>query len=257
MVARPRPRRSRLARWSWWLAFLGVPVLLFAAFAHRFSLISTPLMYALIALGFGLAFAGVIAAAASLNAIWRDGRSGFGLAMCGLILGLLILVIPAIGAWRIVTLPRIADVTTDTLDPPPFAFAGMDGARHAIRPSPGDIAMQRAAYPDILSHRYPVGVTRVLEQARALAELNGWHVLDEVAPVSADGTARIEAVAMTSFFASRNDVVIRIEPDGDGSRVDVRSASRYVKHDLGVNAARVRGFLGSLDRALAGAVGEE
>lgn len=257
MVARPRPRRSRLARWSWWLAFLGIPVLVFAAFGHRFGLVSTPMMYVLTALGFGLAFAGVIAAAASLHAIWRDGRSGFGVAMCGLILGLLILVVPAIGAWRIVTLPRIADVTTDTVDPPGYAFAGMDGARHPTRPSPGDIAMQRAAYPDILSHRYPVGVTRVLEQARALADLSGWHVLDEVAPVSADGTARIEAVAVTSFFATRNDVVIRIEPDGDGSRVDVRSASRYVKHDLGVNAARIRSFLASLDVSLAGAAGEE
>jgi hypothetical protein len=234
-----------------------VPVLVFAAFAHRFNLISTPIMYATIAAGFGLAFAGVIAAAASLHAIWRDGRSGFGIAMCGLILGLLLLVIPAIGAWRIVTLPRIADVTTDTADPPAFAFAGMEGVRHPVRPSPGDISMQRAAYPDILSHRYPVGVTRVLEQARALADLSGWHVLDEVAPVSADGTARIEAVAMTALFASRNDVVIRIEPDGDGSRVDMRSASRYVKHDLGANAERIRSFLSSLDTALAGAVGEE
>lgn len=257
MVARPRPRRSRLARWSWWLAFLGVPVLLFAAFAHRFSVISTPAMLILMAAGFALAFAGVVAAAASLNAIWRDGRSGFGIAMCGLILGLAILVIPAVGAWRIVTLPRIADVTTDTVDPPAFAFAGMDGARHPARPSPGDIAMQRAAYPDILSHRYPVGVNRVLEQVRALADLSGWHVLDEFEPVSADGTARIEAVAMTSFFASRNDLVIRIEPDGNGSRVDMRSASRYVKHDLGVNAARIRGFLASLDSALAGAIDEE
>lgn len=236
---------------------LGVPVLLFAAFAHRFALIATPAMYTLMAIGFGLAFAGVITAAASLNAIWRDGRSGFGIAMCGLILGLLILVIPAVGAWRIVTLPRIADVTTDTVDPPAFAFAGMDGARHAMRPSPGDITMQRTAYPDILSHRYPVSVPRVMEQARALAELSGWHVLDEVAPVGDEGTGRIEAVAMTAFFANRNDVVIRVEPDGDGSRVDVRSASRYVKHDLGVNAARIRGFLASLDASLAGAVSEE
>jgi len=257
MVARPRPRRSRLARWSWWLAFLGVPVLLIAAFTHRFGLISTPVMYLLVATGFGLAFAGVIAAAASLNAIWRDGRSGFGIAMCGLIVGLAILVVPAIAAWRIVTLPRIADISTDTVDPPAFAFAGMDGVRHAARPSPGDIAMQRASYPDILSHRYPVGVTRVLEQARALADQSGWHVLDEVQPVSADGTGRIEAVAMTPFFANRNDVVIRVEPDGDGARVDVRSASRYVKHDLGVNAARIRAFLASLDVSLAGAIGEE
>jgi uncharacterized protein (DUF1499 family) len=228
-----------------------------AAFAHRFSLIGTPTMFTSMAAGFALAFAAVIAAAVAMHAIWRDGRSGFGAAVFGLLLGLAVLVIPAVGAWRIVTLPRIADVTTDTVNPPAFAFAGMDGTRHPASPPPGDIAMQRTAYPDILPHRYPVGVARVLEQVRMLADLRGWHILDEVAPVSADGTARIEAVAMTRLFASRNDVVIRIEPDGDGSRVDMRSASRYVKHDLGVNAARIRSFLAALDTALAGAVGAE
>jgi hypothetical protein len=235
----------------------AVPVLAAAAFAHRFSLIGTLAMFVSMAAGFVLAFAAVIAAAIALRAIWRDGRSGFGVAVFGLCLGLALLLIPAVGAWRIVMLPRIADVTTDTVDPPAFAFAGMDGARHPSRPPPGDIAMQRAAYPDILPHRYPVGVIRVLEQARSLAALRGWHVLDEVAPVSADGTARIEAVAMTPLFANRNDVVIRIEPDGDGSRVDMRSASRYVRHDLGVNAARIRSFLAELDATLAGAIGTE
>jgi hypothetical protein len=213
-------------------------------------------MYIAIAAGFGLAFAAVIASAIAFYGIWHDGHSGFAYALAGVLLGLLVLVVPAVGAWRIVTLPRLADISTDTVDPPFFAFAGQEGVRHPVRPPAGDAALQRAAYPDILSHRYPVAVPRVLEETRAVAERFGWHVLDEAAPLTADGSARLEAVAMTLLLAARDDVVIRIEPDGDGARVDMRSASRYVKHDLGANAGRVRSFMAALDRALAGAVGE-
>jgi hypothetical protein len=251
-----RERRSRLARWSWRLALLAVPVLVLSALAHRFGLIDTPRMYVAITVGFGLAFAAVIAAAVALYGIWRDGHSGFAFALAGVVLGLFVLVVPAIAAWRIVTLPRLADISTDTLDPPVFAFGGQEGVRHPARPLASDLALQREAYPDLLSHRYPVGVARALEEVRALAERYGWHILDEATPVSVDGSARLEAVAMTLLLAARDDVVIRIEPDGDGARVDMRSASRYVKHDLGSNASRVRTFMAALDRALAGAVGE-
>jgi hypothetical protein len=245
-----------MARWSWRLALLAVPVLVCAALAHRFGLIDTPRMYVAITVGFGLSFAAVIAAAVALYGIWRDGHSGFAFALAGVVLGILVLVVPAIAAWRIVTLPRLADISTDTVDPPVFSFAGQEGVRHPQRPPAGDAALQREAYPDILSHHYPVGVARALEETRALAERFGWHVLDEAAPASANGSARLEAVAMTLFLAARDDVVVRIESDGDGARVDMRSASRYVKHDLGANAGRVRSFMAALDRALAGAAGE-
>jgi hypothetical protein len=46
--------------------------------------------------------------------------------------------------------------------------------------------------------------------------------------------------------ATRVDV-IRISPLGQGSRVDMRSASRFGNHDLGANASRVRAFLSDVD----------
>ena len=50
---------------------------------------------------------------------------------------------------------------------------------------------------------------------------------------------RIEAVARTPIMGFREDVAIRVTPDGDGSRVDIRSASRYFESDLGSNTARI------------------
>jgi uncharacterized protein (DUF1499 family) len=45
----------------------------------------------------------------------------------------------------------------------------------------------------------------------------------------------------------RDDVVIRITPIGQGTRVDVRSASRFGAHDLGANASRIRSLLEDID----------
>src|SRR6187551_3372947 len=47
---------------------------------------------------------------------------------------------------------------------------------------------------------------------------------------------RIEAVARTPIMGFREDVSIRITPDGEDSRVDIRSSSRYFESDLGSNA---------------------
>jgi hypothetical protein len=46
-------------------------------------------------------------------------------------------------------------------------------------------------------------------------------------------------------------VVVRVRATADGARIDVRSASRYGRHDLGDNAARVRALISDIDDVLA------
>ena len=72
----------------------------------------------------------------------------------------------------------------------------------------------------------------------------GWEVV-AVAPED----LRIEATDTTLLFGFKDDIVVRVTPSGNGSRVDVRSLSRVGKSDFGVNANRIRKFL----RQLAGA----
>jgi len=55
---------------------------------------------------------------------------------------------------------------------------------------------------------------------------------------AADG--RIEAVAESFWFGFKDDVIVRVRPDGAGSRVDLRSISRVGVSDLGANAKRIR-----------------
>ncbi len=77
-----------------------------------------------------------------------------------------------------------------------------------------------------------------------------WHVADARPPGAGRRDAVIEATARTPIMGFRDDVVIRISPNSDGARVDMRSASRYGLYDFGANAARVRSLLEDLDDAV-------
>jgi len=69
----------------------------------------------------------------------------------------------------------------------------------------------------------------------------GWQI---AAVDPAEG--RLEATATTKWMGFKDDIVVRIRPDGSGSRVDVRSVSRVGRSDVGANAKRIREFLGKL-----------
>ena len=66
----------------------------------------------------------------------------------------------------------------------------------------------------------------------------GWEL------VEADAAGgRIEATDTTFWFRFKDDVVIRVRPEGRGSRVDIRSLSRVGGGDAGTNARRIRAFV--------------
>lgn len=140
--------------------------------------------------------------------------------------------------------PPIHDITTDVEQPPQFVAllpqrrAAPNGADYG---GPQIAAQQKKAYPDIaakvLQAPPPEAMRRAIDVARAM----GWQV---VASDAVDG--RLEATATTSWFGFKDDVVVRIRPEGAGSRVDVRSVSRVGRSDVGANARRIREFLARL-----------
>lgn len=255
VIGKVRQERSRVAEWSAYFAALSIPVLIIAAVGHRSGLLAAIPTYGVIALGFTLAGLAVIAAVAAFAAIWRDGRKGSGAAVRGFVIGLLVLAMPAWGAWQVVNEPRLIDISTNPDDPPPLHAAASGRAADDLSiadPDPVDAALQREAYPDIVPRHYPVSTARVYQEARAIVDKRGWRVLASREPTDDDPSGSIEAVAVTLIFAFQQDVAIRIVPDGDGSRVDMRTAARNAAHDLGAGAARVRSFFAALDAALAG-----
>lgn len=255
MTSRLRERRSQLAVWSLRFALVAVPILVIAAIGHRIGKIDATATYSVIALGFSLAALAVVAALAAFEAIWRDGRKGVGSALAGFVLGIAILTIPAVGAWKIVHYPRLVDISTNVVDPPHFVRAHAERTDADIRIgglSGDEIALLQQAYPDIVSRYYPLDTVAVFGAADAIVERRRWTVLDRQPPQDGGDSGRIEAVAQTLLFGFKQDVAIRVAPEGEGALVDMRSIARNGSHDLGADAERIRGFFRDLDSALQG-----
>jgi uncharacterized protein (DUF1499 family) len=130
-----------------------------------------------------------------------------------------------------VGLPAINDITTDPDEPPAFVdpARGYPGAEFA--------QAQRAAYPDLAPILLGRSPDEAFAAALAAAEQLGWKVVRQDAE---EGT--FEATDTTAVFRFVDDVAVRVRPDPQGARIDVRSKSRDGKGDLGANAARIRAF---------------
>src|SRR5690606_19620813 len=73
------------------------------------------------------------------------------------------------------------------------------------------------------------------------AEESGWTIVD-----ANERDGRIEATTRTPWFGFQEDIVMRLTAVGARTVVDVRSASRDRKADLGSNAHRIRRYLDRL-----------
>jgi hypothetical protein len=80
-----------------------------------------------------------------------------------------------------------------------------------------------------------------------LTKRRKWRVIDQRPPLAGRREGHIEAVARTAIMGFPDDVVIRVRADGDGARIDARSASRYGRYDFGTNAARIKNLLDEID----------
>jgi uncharacterized protein (DUF1499 family) len=76
-------------------------------------------------------------------------------------------------------------------------------------------------------------------------------VVDDRPPTAGRRDGRIEAVARTPVMGFRDDIAIRVRPNSEGgARIDVRSASRYGRHDFGANAARIRSLVEDVEERI-------
>jgi uncharacterized protein (DUF1499 family) len=88
-----------------------------------------------------------------------------------------------------------------------------------------------------------------------VAKRQGWPLIGPIPAADAQGEVIIDTVARSFILDLPADVAIRVTDNGDATLVDMRSASRYGRYDLGDNAARITGFLAELDQEVAGRVG--
>jgi uncharacterized protein (DUF1499 family) len=192
-------------------------------------------------------------AAAALVVIWTDGLRGLGRAFAAVVIAVALLGYPAYLAYRAYKLPWLYDITTDPIDPPryealarlrprdanPTTYAGLYAAEQ-----------QRAAYPDIEPLDEDASPEVAFKAALAVITKRKWIIIDRRPPQPPRREGHIEAVARTLILGLRDDVVVRVKGLPDGSRIDVRSSSRFGSFDFGSNAARIRKLLEDIDDAV-------
>ncbi len=241
---------SRLAAWSGRFALFALAVAVLSVIVLRSGTLETEPALATFAAALIFAGLAVLLAVAAFVVIWRRGLSGLGRAMLGLFLGLLLLSYPGYLGYRATQLPAISDVTTDPGNPPRFDALVRQRPRGRIAyPGAATAERQRAAYPDIVTLQINVPPRTAYEAALGVVTKHKWQLADGRAPAAGRREGVIEATARSTIMGFRDDVVIRVSPIGQGTRIDVRSASRFGLHDFGANAARVRSLLEEIDGA--------
>lgn len=230
------------ARWTSRLALFSVGVLLAAIFLHRVFSMPTPTAIHLVGAAYVVAAAAVLTGLYAASRIWTEGSAGTARVVVGLIVGIGMLAAPVVLWLSFERLPAINDLTTDAAAPPAFVkLATMRGAGANKTEYPGAAfaKAQAAAYPDL----QPLVIERSSEETfEVVAEALRRLKLSIVREVPPDGTApgSIEAIERTLVLGFYDDIAIRVSGDANTARVDLRSASRYGRHDFGRNAERLR-----------------
>jgi len=177
----------------------------------------------------------------------RKAKNSLALSCIALVIGVVAMTIP-VRMWMIVrSVPPIHDITTDRENPPQFA-AVLIARRGALNPAeyggPELAEQQFKAYPDISPLRLDIPPKEAFARCLAAAKARGWEIV-----ASEADKGIIEATDTSLWFGFKDDIVIRITAEGNGSRVDMRSLSRVGKSDVGANARRIRHFLDTLRKS--------
>jgi uncharacterized protein (DUF1499 family) len=244
---------SSLATWARNLAVFSVVAVLVSIIIVRFGFLEMKPALVTFFGALGCAALSILVSLAAFAAIWQNGSRGMGRILLALLVAGVVLAYPAYLGLQYRKLPPIHDITTDPIDPPRFEalarLRGGDGANTAVYAGLYSAEQQRQAYPDIEPVELEIPVDRAYAITLQLVNKRKWLVIDERPPQLPRRIGRIEAVARTPIMGFREDVSIRVTPDGEDSRVDIRSSSRYFESDLGSNATRITKLIDDINTA--------
>lgn len=245
---------SRAALWSRSVAVFAGTVAILSVLLVRLNMIAPVSALASLGAAVALALIGLLLVGAAWVSIWNTGRRGAGAAFAGALIALLTLAYPSYLAFEAVRLPVLSDISTDIANPP---FFSLSGAAYAARGGfqPKGVTQkareaQRHAYPDV----EPIVVDLDADEAFALvlktAKAIGWKVVDQRPPGGRTGEGHADFLDKTLIMGLDEDVTVRLKPLPGQTRIDLRAASRYGRHDFGANAKRIMAFAEELQTQL-------
>jgi len=106
-------------------------------------------------------------------------------------------------------------------------------------------------YPTLETLYFDGTPAEIAAVAERVMDRKGWDIVSATPEnAAADSEIQVEATATSGWFGFKDDVAVRIRPDGGVTHVDIRSTSRVGLSDLGANSTRVYGLMVELeDRA--------
>ncbi|MBZ9674715.1 DUF1499 domain-containing protein [Mesorhizobium sp. ES1-1] len=256
MASIPERRTSKAAGWSRRTAAFSAVLLLTVFVGHRFNLVETPVflwVLAIVALlaAFALLFAGL-----GFSRLWNFGDRGGRDLTVGILLSLLVLAPFGVAAYWATLYPPLRDISTDFDDPPALDMSNRAPDMNVLSPStPGEQRLQAESYPLVTARSYDLPFETIVNAVETVLDRRDWDLTEPYPALNGQTEVTITAVAKGFVIGLPADVAIRVTDEGDTVIVDMRSASRYGRHDLGDNAARIVEFLAELDQEVAGQVG--
>ena len=251
-TARYVVKEAHEARWARRIAVFFLQLLIVTAILHRFFDLGTPAAINLIIVCVvGLALA-VLIAVISLIRIWFGGQTGAGNDFAAIVVGLIGLALPAYFLSQSFMLPDLTDIQTSPEDPLQYTVLLEQRPPDAnpLGPQTAEqVQLQAEAYEDIGPIEVDRSAGAVFTVVNEAVKQLGWTVVVNEAP-GESGVGRIEATDSSLIMGFTDDVVVRVKGDDTSAVIDIRSASRYGRSDLGANAERIRAFEEEVDTAL-------
>jgi hypothetical protein len=245
---------SVAALWSRRLGLFALTMGVMAVTLARSGMVDATAALAVFGVAVVVACLALLLGGAGAVVIWRTGRRGAGSIVGGALLVFLLLGYPAWLVVQAVQLPPLTDISTDLLDPPEFArssraLAAREQIFHGQIPQAAREA-QRRAYPGVSPIVLDLDADEAWQIVQKAVAARKWRVVDQVVPGGRIGIGHIDAVYQTLLMGFPQDVTIRVRPLAGQTRIDIRSASRFGRHDFGGNARRIQRFAQELQAQL-------
>ena len=214
---------------------------------HRRELITTETFHLVGVLSLSLATLALLLGLAAFAELWFSGDKGWGKAFAGIVLGAFCLS-PAIFAateWQ--RYPNIYDVSKS----PELSLQLQEASASSKTDLEAEQAATRIAFPNVLTRDYQIRAQPLYELVENLVAQRQWKAIEKTSFAGGIGNVAEIRVNATTLLGWRDQVVIRVtSQDGQGAKLDMRSAARIPGHDFGRNGKRIEEFLTALDAAV-------
>jgi hypothetical protein len=247
---------SKAAGWSRRTGAFSAVLLLTVFLGHRYDLVETPAFLWVLGIVALLAAVALLFAGLAFSRLWHFGDRGGRDLTVGALLAVLVLVPFGVAAYWAATYPPLRAISTDFEDPPVLDVSARTKDMNELSPpTPGEQRLQTESYPLVTGRSYNLPFDRIVDAVETVVDRHDWQLAAPYPDATGQSQVTINALAKSFILGLPVDVAIRVTDDGDAVTVDMRSASRYGRYDLGDNAARVVDFLAELDQEVAGQVG--